>query len=257
MKKSRKIFSFNIIIVNIYTKDDLMKKILVVENEDAIREFIVINLKRAGYEIIEARNGEEALNIYSQDNNFQIVLLDIMMSGIDGLHVCKKIRENNSTIGIIMLTAKTQENDKVSTLIMGADDYVTKPFSPSELVARVNSLNRRVETFKQAEKISQNLNEIKIGAFTLNFRRKIFCKNGVEINLTPVEFQIVEYLVSKTGHPVSRLDILKQVWGNNFVGQEKIVDVNVRRIRMKIEDIPSEPKHLLTIRGKGYQWNIS
>lgn len=234
-----------------------MKRILVVEDENAIREFIVINLNRAGYETVEAQNGEEALNIFSQDDNFQIVLLDIMMPGVDGLHVCKTIRENNSIVGIIMLTAKTQENDKVSALIMGADDYVTKPFSPSELVARVDSLNRRIETFKQAEKIPQNLNEIKIGKFTLNFRRRILCKNGIEIDLTPVEFQIVEYLISEAGHPVSRLDILKQVWGDSFIGQEKIVDVNIRRLRMKIEDISSEPKYLLTIRGKGYQWNIS
>ncbi len=232
-----------------------MKKILVVEDESAIREFVVINLKRAGYTTVEAANGEEALSLFFEQDDYQVVLLDIMMPGIDGLQVCKQIRAKNPTVGIIMLTAKSQEMDKVSALMMGADDYMTKPFSPTELVARVDSLNRRVEmlsTKLQGAKISD---EIEIGEFSLNLRRRTLVKRGIEIELTPVEFQIVEYLFSTAGQPVDRLDILKRVWGESFVGEEKIVDVNIRRLRMKIEDDPSEPRHIVTVWGRGYKWN--
>ena len=232
-----------------------MKKILVVEDESAIREFVVINLKRAGYTTVEAANGEEALSLFFEQDDYQVVLLDIMMPGIDGLQVCKQIRAKNPTVGIIMLTAKSQEMDKVSALMMGADDYMTKPFSPTELVARVDSLNRRVEmlsTKLQGAKISD---EIEIRDFSLNLRRRTLVKRGIEIELTPVEFQIVEYLFSTAGQPVDRLDILKRVWGESFVGEEKIVDVNIRRLRMKIEADPSEPRHIVTVWGRGYKWN--
>ncbi len=231
-----------------------MKRILVVEDEAAIREFVVINLKRAGYQTVEAASGEEALEIYMANDDFQVVLLDIMMPGLDGLSVCKQIRAKNTTVGIIMLTAKSQEMDKVSALMMGADDYMTKPFSPTELVARVDSLNRRVEMLANS-KNSTVSDEIVIGDFTLNLRRRTLVKNGVEIELTPVEFQIVEYLFSMAGTPVDRTDILKRVWGESFIGEEKIVDVNIRRLRMKIEDDPSEPRYVVTVWGKGYKWN--
>ena len=195
-----------------------MKKILVVEDEATIREFVVINLKRAGYETVEAGSGEEALDLFFATDDFQVVLLDIMMPGIDGLSVCKQIRAKNSTVGIIMLTAKSQEMDKVSALMMGADDYMTKPFSPTELVARVDSLNRRVEMLNNQTKAAVS-DEIVNGDFTLNLRRRTLVKRGVEIELTPVEFQIVEYLFSAAGQPVDRLDILKRVWGESFIGE--------------------------------------
>ncbi len=232
-----------------------MKKILVVEDEAAIREFVVINLKRAGYETVEAGTGEEAIDIFFNNDDFQVVLLDIMMPGIDGLSVCKQIRAKNATVGIIMLTAKSQEMDKVSALMMGADDYMTKPFSPTELVARVDSLNRRVEMLESKSKNSVVSDEIVIGDFKLNLRRRTLVKRGIEIELTPVEFQIVEYLFSAAGQPVDRLDILKRVWGESFIGEEKIVDVNIRRLRMKIEDDPSEPRYVVTVWGRGYKWN--
>lgn len=232
-----------------------MKKILVVEDEAAIREFVVINLKRAGYETVEAETGEEAIDIFFNNDDFQVVLLDIMMPGIDGLSVCKQIRAKNATVGIIMLTAKSQEMDKVSALMMGADDYMTKPFSPTELVARVDSLNRRVEMLESKSKNSVVSDEIVIGDFKLNLRRRTLVKRGIEIELTPVEFQIVEYLFSAAGQPVDRLDILKRVWGESFIGEEKIVDVNIRRLRMKIEDDPSEPRYVVTVWGRGYKWN--
>jgi len=233
-----------------------MRKILVVEDEVAIREFVVINLKRAGYETVEAGTGEEALDIFFASSDFQVVLLDVMMPGIDGLAVCKQIRETNPTVGIIMLTAKSQEMDKVSALMMGADDYMTKPFSPTELVARVDSLNRRVEMLNSKTK-KEITDEIQIGEFSLNLRRRTLVKRGIEIELTPVEFQIVEYLFSASGQPVDRLDILKRVWGESFIGEEKIVDVNIRRLRMKIEDDPSEPRYIVTVWGRGYKWNAN
>lgn len=229
-----------------------MKRILVVEDEAAIREFVVINLKRAGYETTEADCGERALEILEHDGDYQVILLDIMMPGIDGLSVCKQVRAQNSKIGIIMLSAKTQEMDKVSALMMGADDYMTKPFSPSELVARVDSLNRRVEML--SNKAPGASDKMILGEFTLDLRRRILQKNGKAIELTPVEFQITEYLFSNPDVPLDRTDILKRVWGDSYIGEEKIVDVNIRRLRMKVEDDPSVPRHLLTVWGRGYKW---
>lgn len=230
-----------------------MKKILVVEDEAAIREFVVINLQRGGYEVVEADCGEEALRIYENDNSFDVVVLDVMMPGIDGISVCKQLRKKSNELGIIMLSAKTQEMDKVTGLMMGADDYVTKPFSPSELVARVDSVYRRVAL---ASMRSENKFKdiIKSGDFSLNMRNRTLLKNGKLIELTQVEFQIMEYFFSNPSTALNRTDILNHVWGSEHAGEEKIVDVNIRRIRMKIEDEPSVPKHILTVWGLGYKW---
>ena len=231
-----------------------MKKILVVEDETAIREFIVINLKRSGYDVIEADCGEMALEEYNKsDNSIDIVLLDIMMPGIDGFTVCKELRKKSETIGIIMLTAKTQEMDKVGGLMLGADDYITKPFSPSELVARVDAIYRRVAIAEMREE-NNFKDEIKSGEFILGLKSRVLRKGDSVIELTQVEFQIMEYLFSNPGVALSRTDILSHVWGEAYVGEEKIVDVNIRRLRMKIEDQPSNPRHLITIWGLGYKW---
>ena len=231
-----------------------MKKVLVVEDETAIREFEVINLNRAGYTTVEAPNGEEALRLYAEEGDFDIVLLDISMPGIDGLTVCKELRKSSPTLGIIMLTAKTQEMDKISGLMLGADDYVTKPFSPSELTARVDSLYRRVEMQKKAVSGAPAGDEITLGEFTLKLRRRSLLKNGRNIELTQVEFQIIEYFFTHPDTALDRTDILNRVWGDAYFGEEKIVDVNIRRLRMKIEDEPSSPKHLVTVWGMGYKW---
>ena len=213
-----------------------MKKILVCEDEDAIRDFVVINLTRAGYEVTEATNGEEARQKYDEFNgDFDVAILDIMMPGIDGLQVCKELRNMNSGIGIIMLSARTQEMDKVTGLMLGADDYITKPFSPSELTARVDSLYRRV-VMSEANSENNFKEELKSGIFTLNLRNRSLTKNGTIIELTQVEFQIMEYFFSKPGTALDRTDILNHVWGEQYVGEEKIVDVNIRRLRMKVED---------------------
>ena len=199
-----------------------MKKILVCEDEDAIRDFVVINLTRAGYEVTEATNGEEALQKYDEFNgDFDVAILDIMMPGIDGLQVCKELRNMNSGIGIIMLSARTQEMDKVTGLMLGADDYITKPFSPSELTARVDSLYRRV-VMSEANSENNFKEELKSGIFTLNLRNRSLTKNGTIIELTQVEFQIMEYFFSKPGTALDRTDILNHVWGEQYVGEEKI-----------------------------------
>ncbi len=233
-----------------------MKKILVAEDEQNIREFVVINLERAGYHAFEAGNGDEAMALYEQENgDFDIAVLDIMMPGsMDGLAVCKELRRQNSSIGIILLSAKAQEMDKVSGLMMGADDYVVKPFSPSELVARVDAVYRRVAL--AAEKNETNLREeLHSGEFFLNLRNRSFRKGEKPIELTQVEFQIMEYFFSNPGTALSRGDILKHVWGANYVGEEKIVDVNIRRLRMKVEEEPSAPQHIATVWGLGYRWD--
>ncbi|MBQ6936844.1 MAG: response regulator transcription factor [Clostridia bacterium] len=233
-----------------------MKKVLIAEDEAAIREIIAITLKRAGYEVTEACDGEEALLLYTEhENEFDVVLLDIMMPNIDGLEVCKRLRKISSTVGIIMLTAKTQEMDKVSGLLMGADDYITKPFSPSELMARVDSVYRRVAMNSNQNNQQIPVDKINIGPFELNLRNRTLFKNGVQIELTQVEFQIIEFFFSNPGKALSRTDILKHVWGESYYGDEKVVDVNMRRLRMKIEDEPSLPKHLVTVWGMGYKWN--
>ena len=232
-----------------------MKKILVCEDEAAIRDFVVINLRRAGYDVVEADCGEMALQKYEEHGgDFDVAILDIMMPGIDGLQVCKELRNKNGSIGIIMLSARTQEMDKVTGLMLGADDYVTKPFSPSELTARVDSLYRRVALAEQ--KTEQNFKEeLKSGIFTLNLRNRTLTKNSAVIELTQVEFQIMEYFFSNPGTALDRTDILNHVWGEAYVGEEKIVDVNIRRLRMKVEDEPSNPKFIVTVWGLGYKWD--
>ena len=223
------------------------------EDEDAIREFVVINLKRSGYDVTDVDNGTAALETYDRaEGDFDIALLDVMIPGMDGISVCRELRRRDSGLGIIMLTAKAQEMDKVNGLMNGADDYITKPFSPSELMARVDALYRRVSLSEAPDPAFRE--ELKSGGFVLNLRNRTLSKNGELVELTQVEFQIMEYFFSHPRTALSRLDILKHVWGEGFFGEEKIVDVNIRRLRMKIEDKPSSPRHILTVWGLGYKW---
>lgn len=232
-----------------------MKKILVCEDESAIRDFVVINLQRAGYDVVEATCGEEALKKYDEQcGDFDVAILDVMMPGIDGFQVCKELRSRNGGIGIIMLSAKTQEMDKVTGLMLGADDYVTKPFSPSELLARVDSLYRRVAMARSGPEANFK-EELVSGEFVLNLRNRSLTKSGRDVELTQVEFQIMEYFFSNPGKTLDRTDILSHVWGGAYIGEEKIVDVNIRRLRMKVEDEPSNPVHIVTVWGLGYKWD--
>ena len=206
-----------------------MKTVLVAEDEASIRDFIVINLQRSGYEVLEAG---------------------------DGLELCKQLRARSPRLGIIMLTARTQEMDKVTGLLVGADDYVTKPFSPSELMARVDAIYRRVEMSKESSGAKEQDDTVILGEFVLNPRNRTLTKSGRFIDLTQVEFQIMECFFQNPGAALDRTDILNRVWGSSYFGEEKIVDVNIRRLRMKIEDEPSNPKHLVTIWGLGYKWVV-
>lgn len=231
-----------------------MKRILIVEDEDVIRDFEVINLRRSGYEVVDVANGEEALAIFERNPDyFDVALLDVMMPGIDGFELCRRIREKNSSIGIIMLTAKSQEMDKVNGLMIGADDYVTKPFSPSELVARVDAIHRRVAMAAEKNQAPAAA-ELQSGPFTLNIKSRTITKNGQQLDLTQVEYQMLEYFFHNPNTALGRQDILNQVWGESYFGDDKIVDVNVRRLRMKLEDEPSHPKYLATVWGYGYKW---
>ncbi len=229
-----------------------MKRILVCEDEDVIRDFVVINLQRAGYTVVDVSCGEDALKVYDEQNgDFDIALLDITMPGIDGFTVCKKLREKSNTLGIIFLSAKTQEMDKVGGLMLGADDYVTKPFSPSEVVARVDAVYRRVCMASGGVKESAVITS---GPFVLNQKSRTLTKNGRPVDVTQVEYQIMELLLKNKGVALDRNKILTEIWGENYYSDVKIVDVNIRRLRIKIEDEPSEPVYIQTVWGYGYKW---
>ena len=231
-----------------------MKRVLVCEDEDSIREFVVLNLKRSGYDVVDVNCGEDAVKAFDEaGGNFDAALLDIMMPGMDGFAVCRNLREKSAKIGIIMLSAKSQEMDKVSSLMMGADDYITKPFSISELVARVDAICRRVGLM-DSQKADKG-DEITSGPFAINLKSRVLLKNGKPVDLTQVEYQIMEFFLKNQNTALDRMTILKQIWGENYYGEEKIVDVNIRRIRMKIEDEPSDPKYIITIWGFGYKWS--
>ena len=227
-----------------------MANILVLEDLDEIREFIVINIKRENHTVFKAASGEEALEIVEK-NKIDVAVLDIMLPGINGLEVCKDIRRNNKYMGIIMLTAKGLESDKEEGFMSGADDYIIKPFSPKELIMRINALLRRVDMLK-------NDTDAKYieGPFTIDFDSRIMLKDDNEIELTQIEFSIISLMVKNKGKSLSREEILDAVWGENFFGSFKIVDVNIRRIRKKIEEDPSEPIYIKTIWGYGYRWSL-
>ncbi|MDO5002094.1 MAG: response regulator transcription factor [Eubacteriales bacterium] len=227
-----------------------MKKILVLEDEANIRSFVVINLRRSGFELIEAENGEMALEKLKQNPDICLALLDVMLPDIDGFEVCRRIRATGSKMGIIMLTAKSQEIDKVTGLMTGADDYVTKPFSPAELTARVDALIRRLG-IDEEEKTAA---ELVSGPFVLNTRNRTLEKDGQRLKLTQIEYLLMKLFMENPGKAMSREDILTSVWGGEFSGELKTVDVNIRRLRIKIESDPTEPEYLTTVWGYGYKW---
>jgi len=227
-----------------------MKKVLIMEDELNIRSFVVINLKRAGYDVIEAGDGAEALDKLQKNPDIGVAILDIMVPGdMDGFEVCRQIRAGSKHIGIIMLTARTQEMDKITGLMTGADDYVTKPFSPAELTARIDALYRRIggDSSPDSELLHQ-------GPFLMNTRNHTLEKAGVRIRLTQVEYSILKLFMQNPGRALSREDILSAVWGREYEGDLKIVDVNIRRLRIKIEDDTANPTYITTVWGFGYKW---
>ncbi len=265
-----------------------MKRILVVEDEESIRELICLNLEKTGFTVLGAGTGEEAVEIFTREgssidvilldimlpgisglqvckqvrqlsstvgiimltaktqemegSSIDVILLDIMLPGISGLQVCKQVRQLSSTVGIIMLTAKTQEMDKISGLMLGADDYVTKPFSVSELMARVDAIYRRV-----AMSGGGQTSTLHYGPFEMNLKSRVLRKNGDPVELTQVEYQIMELFLKNPDTVLDRMEILKSIWGENYYGDDKIIDVNIRRLRMKIEEEPSRPRHITTV----------
>lgn len=226
-----------------------MKRVLILEDEVNIRSFVVINLKRAGYDVVEAGTGQEALDKLRDNPDIGVAILDIMLPDIDGFEVCRRIRATSKQMGIIMLTARTQEMDKVTGLMTGADDYVTKPFSPAELTARIDALYRRIGGDGAAD------TELLIqGPFVMNTRNHTLEKAGARIRLTQVEYAILKLFMQNPGRALSRDDILAAVWGRDYDGELKIVDVNIRRLRIKIEDDATNPTYLTTVWGFGYKW---
>ncbi len=226
-----------------------MKKVLILEDEVNIRSFVVINLKRAGYDVIEAGTGMDALEMLRRYPDVGVAILDVMLPDIDGFEVCRRIRATSKQIGIIMLTARTQEMDKVTGLMTGADDYVTKPFSPAELTARIDALYRRIggDRGDDAELLIQ-------GPFVMNTRNHTLEKSGNRIRLTQVEHAILKLFMQNPGRALSREGILSAVWGREYEGELKIVDVNIRRLRIKIEDDTANPTYITTVWGFGYKW---
>ena len=231
-----------------------MKRVLVVEDENSIREMEVLNLRMAGWEVLEAPSAERALELLHQNPPCDAVLLDIMLPGMDGLSLCETIRRDDPDIGVVIVSAKGQEADKIRGLSIGADDYITKPFSVSELIARIEALARRVHR-NAGEGRDGTPDQLVSGSFVLDEKSRVLYKAGKPIDLTQVEFQIMELFFRNPGTALVREKILEGVWGSGYYGDVKIVDVNIRRLRMKIEDEPSSPTHILTVWGYGYRWN--
>jgi len=229
----------------------VQKRLLILEDEASLREFMVINLRKAGYTVYEADNGDTAIEIFLRTPGIDIAILDIMVPGADGNEVCRRIRERSRTCGIIMLSALSKETDKMTGFAGGADDYVTKPFSTSELLARVDVLYRRVLATKNP---AGETGEIISGPFTLDLRTRSLYKNGKPVELTQVELLLIKYFMENMGTALSREDILNTVWGKDYYGELKIVDVNIRRLRVKIENDPADPQIITTIWGYGYKW---
>ena len=223
-----------------------MKKILIVEDEESIRGFLKINLKRNGYEVIEVDNGEDGIKIAINEKP-AIVILDVMLPGIDGFNVCKRIREEEKNIGIIMLTAKSQDIDKITGLEYGADDYIVKPFNPTELLLRIKAILRRIGDEEEKRTIEQ-------GRFKIDtYAKKVF-KSDKEIDLTPKEYSIIKLFLENPEKAFSRDELMDLIWGENYIADPKIVDVNIRRLRSKIESSSSKQGYIETIWGFGYRW---
>lgn len=226
-----------------------MTKILIVEDEETIRKFERINLEMEGYEVVEAASGEEGLDLAKKENP-DIVLLDVMLPGIDGFEVCRQLRAMEREVGIIMVTAKNQDIDKIEGLEAGSDDYISKPFNPRELTLRIKSLERRLINIHEPadDKV------LEVGHFKLHKASRKFYKDDKEIDLTPTEYAVMVLFLENQGEAISRDEILDKVWGEDFIGDSKIVDVNIRRLRTKIEADSSKPEYIKTVWGVGYIW---
>lgn len=234
----------------------MANRILLVEDEESIRKFTKINLELAGFEVLEAESGEKGV-VLARERRPDVVVLDLMLPGISGYEVCEILRTNIPQIGIIMLTAKSQEVDRILGLEKGTDDYMMKPFNPKELVLRIKSLLRRLDLKGEYGDAAKMKNVIEDGPYRFDLYARIFYKSGREIDLTPTELAIIKIFIEHPGRAYKREEIMDLAWGEEFHGETKIVDVNVRRIRAKIEDNPAKPQYLETVWGVGYRWKKS
>ena len=225
-----------------------MDKILLIEDEASIRGFLKINLKRNNFDVLECDNGEEGIQIALLERP-KIVILDVMLPGIDGFEVCKILREKISDIGIIMLTAKGQDMDKIIGLEYGADDYIVKPFNPMEVILRIKAILRRIGKEEKGNEILEK------GPFKIDLYSQKVSKNDVELDLTPKEYLLMKLFLENPKKAFTRDELLNILWGKNYFGDLKIIDVNIRRLRAKIENDSSAPKYIKTIWGTGYRWN--
>lgn len=223
-------------------------KVLVVEDEESIRRFITLNLSAAGYLVSGTATGEDALMMLKTLAP-RVVVLDLMLPGISGLEVCQQIRATTPETFVIMLTAKGQDTDKILGLELGADDYMVKPFNPLELIARIKAiLRRRRSITKDSKEVYQ------CGNLCLDIRANKFYKENQEIELTPIEFALLKVFMKNPGRALKREEMLNTVWGDDYFGDTKTLDVHIRRLREKIEDMPSQPKYIKTVWGSGYRW---
>lgn len=222
-----------------------MNKILLVEDEESIRGFLKINLQRNNFNVIEAASGEEGIELAKKERP-KIAILDVMLPGIDGFMVCSKLRSNYPEMGIVMLTAKGQDMDKIMGLEYGADDYIIKPFNPLEVVLRVKALLRRLGEDEKEK--------LELGPFIIDLYSQKVLKNDIEIDVTPKEYLLMKIFLENPNKAFTRDELLDLVWGENYFGDAKIIDVNIRRLRAKIEDRPSRPDYIETVWGIGYRW---
>lgn len=229
-----------------------MVKILLVEDEESIRSFLKINLERNNFKVIEAGTGEEGLKKAFQEKP-DLAILDVMLPGIDGFQVCAQLRSKSEKMGIIILTAKGQDIDKIMGLEYGADDYIIKPFNPLEVVLRVKAILRRLEDNKSDN--DKDPNVLESGEFIIDLYSQKVLKDNKEIDVTPKEYLLMKLFIENPNKAFTRDELLNKIWGYDFFGDPKIIDVNIRRLRFKIEDDPSNPKYIETVWGLGYRWN--
>ena len=231
-----------------------MRKILVVEDEDAIREVVALNLRLAGYEVTEAASAEQALAVFSPSAGFDVAVLDIMLPGMNGFSLCETIRRDSASIGIIMLSAKTLETDKIKGLSIGADDYMTKPFSPSELVARVKAHLARYERLVGSGVKANEIIEIR-GIKIDKTARRVYV-NGEEKAFTTKEFDLLTFLAENPNHVFTKEELFNKIWDMESIGDIATVTVHIKKIREKIEFNTSKPQYIETIWGVGYRFKV-
>lgn len=232
-------------------------KILIIEDEPALVETIAYNLRRDGYEVVSASDGASGLRA-AQTQLLDLVVLDLMLPSMNGIEVCRQLRRT-SNVPVLMLTARDSETDKVVGLEIGADDYVTKPFSMRELMARIKAMLRRQQSTPSQESAIASTEKPtlkQIGGFTLDETRHEIRKGGAPLTLTLLEYNLLSFLLQHRGATFSRGTLLEQVWGYDYAGDTRTVDVHMRSLRAKIEEDPAAPRHLLTVRGIGYRLDL-